>query len=99
HHTLVDAVLSHWDGDDKPDVVEVTFDQLHNDKSTLENAGVAWVIIGQDAKVGLYTAIERLQDQHIPTVLTREGQRGSAGTVYHDGVIIGPHDAPPQVLC
>jgi sigma-B regulation protein RsbU (phosphoserine phosphatase) len=96
---LVDGVLAHWDEADQPRVVERTFGQLQSDKSALADAGVAWVIIGNDAPVGLYAAIEKLQDSHIPTVLTRAGQAGQAGTVYHDGVIVGPADAPPSILC
>ncbi len=99
HESLVDAVLAHWDGDDRPKLVSMTFDDLQPDGAMLDQVGVAWVQVASEAQTGLYAAIEQLQDRHVPTVLTRAGQKGSAGTVYHDGVIIGPADAPPAILC
>ncbi len=96
---LINAVLTHWPSDERPEVVNLQMSQVLKDESALDKIGVAWVLMDQFGAAHFSSLAARLQERDVPIMLSRAHEIASLGSPYHTGIIIGPPTAPSVALC
>lgn len=92
------AVLSHWRGQDRPDLIVSSLDDLLAEPSTLGGAQVAWLVLKDDNSAQAFELIGLVQDQRLPAVISLS-QSEPGPTAYDDGIVACPLDATPDLTC
>jgi len=96
---LINAVISNWPEDERPEIVTLPMNQVVDDETILNKTCVAWVLMDQFGAAHFSQLAARMQERDVPMLLSRAHEIAAIGTPYHTGIIIGPPAAPPMALC
>lgn len=96
---LTNGVLSYWHSEERPEVINLTLDQFAESRQYRERTAVAWIILDQFGSAKFSSVVTKLQEKHIPIMLTRTHEVAGAGSAYQPGIVIGPPGSPPAALC
>lgn len=98
---LVRAVLEHWPKPDRPQVRPVSFAQLLEDESVLSGSCAVWICCPGEASSdgALLEAGASVEELRIPGLVTLGGETRDLGALDGGGLVVGPPDTPPRMLC
>lgn len=96
--SLVTGVLSQWHGDDRPVVQTLIIDQVLADKTVLENAKVAWVVLDHADDKALDLLLGILVEANLCAVITVANRVRTPGESMNLGLVAAGPDTGPLVL-
>jgi sigma-B regulation protein RsbU (phosphoserine phosphatase) len=96
--TLVDQTVNFWT-QDCPEIAYLPLERILDDPAALQSAGVVWIVVDPDNAKLADEAIARLEEAHIPGVVTGLPGDFAVGASCGHGMVHGPAVAPPPMLC
>ena len=97
--TPVDATLEYWPSQGRPPIMKLPMSCVLENADVLKDYGFAWVVLDDSSQSKWHELVGVLQERQLPTMLSRPGETDPVGAMYKHGVVIGPAEASPEVLC
>ncbi len=92
---LLEQVLAHWCGKQRPKVLPVDLQAVLADAEVLAQDGVAWFALQDAGRSKVFEVVGIAQDRTVPAMLVAEG----AGGRDYDGVVACDVSTPTEALC